>query len=211
MKKIIASLLLLLTNEKLWALGVNLADANLQQCVLDVAQQKNWQTIAEITDIQCHSKAIKSLVGIEQFTQLQKLSLYNNQLQDVKLTGLVNLRHLNLAKNKLTQVSFSDLPVLEELYIFNNKLSSLELNKLPKLVLLKTNDNQLKQFTYSELPALEKIYMFNNHVEHIDIYNLPKMHYMDARQNPVPDKLYEEMDLRKGVTFLHDGNAEDWQ
>lgn len=215
MKKIIGSVLLCLATENVLALEVkldiNLEDANLQQCVLDLAQQKSWKTLADVTEIQCHSKSIKSLTGIEQFTQLQRLSIYNNELQAAKVSGLSQLRHLNLAKNKLTQVAFSDLPALEELYVFGNKLPALELQKLPKLSLIKINDNQLKQFTYSELPELEKIYMFNNQVEHLDIYHLPKMHYMDARQNPMPDKLYEEMDLLKGVTFLHDGNAEDWQ
>lgn len=212
MKNIIGSMLLLcLATEKIWALEIKLVDANLQSCVLNLAQQKNWQTLADVTDIQCHSQSIQSLVGIEQFTQLQKLSLYNNKLQNAKVSGLPNLRHINLAKNKLTQVSLSELPILEELYIFGNKLPVLELHELPKLSIIKINDNQLKRFTYKELPELEKIYMFNNQVEHIDIYHLPKMHYMDARQNPMPDKLYEEMDLQKGVTFLHDGNAEDWQ
>jgi hypothetical protein len=90
-------------------------------------------------------------------------------------------------------------------------MTALELAGLPKLKLLKINDNQIVQFTYKDLPALEKIYMFNNVMEHVDIYHLPAMTYMDARQNPMPDPLYEEMDKLKGVTFLHDGNAEDWQ
>ena len=82
---------------------------------------------------------------------------------------------------------------------------------MPGLTLLKINDNQIVKFTYKDLPALEKIYMFNNLMEHVDIYHLPAMKYMDARQNPMPDPLYEEMDKMAGVTFLHDGNAEDWQ
>ena len=45
----------------------------------------------------------------------------------------------------------------------------------------------------------------------MDIYHLPLAHYIDVRQNPMPDKLYEEMDKLKGITFLHDGNAKDWQ
>jgi len=211
MKKIVVSVFLCVMAEKLWALDIPLADTHFQQCVLATAQQKNWQAITDVTEIQCHSQSIKSIAGIEHFTQLQKLSLYNNELESVSLSGLPKLRHVNIAKNKLTQVAFSDLPELEELYIFGNKLTALELQKLPRLSLIKINDNQLKKFTYADLPELEKIYMFNNHIEDVDIYHLPNMHYMDARQNPMPDKLYEEMDLLKGVTFLHDGNAEDWQ
>lgn len=204
-------LILLVSSLFSQALELSLPDKNLQACVNEAAQKNNWQSINDITRIECHSKNIASLEGIEKFTGLQKLSLYNNQLTQVSLGHLPDLKHINLAKNKITQVSFSELTALEELYIFGNQLTEFQLINLPKLKLLKFNDNQIKTFTYKDLPAVEKIYMFNNLVEHLDIYHLPKMHYMDARQNPMPDPLYEEMDKLKGVTFLHDGNAEDWQ
>lgn len=210
-KKLCCGLLLLLASAVTQALEIPLQDANFKHCVQELAAKKNWQSLADITAVECHSKNIASLEGIEQFPQLQKLSLYNNQLTEATIGNLANLRHINLAKNKITQVNFNELPALEELYIFGNKMTALELTGLPKLKLLKINDNQIVQFTYKDLPALEKIYMFNNVMEHVDIYHLPAMTYMDARQNPMPDPLYEEMDKLKGVTFLHDGNAEDWQ
>lgn len=209
--KLCCGLLLFLASAVTQALELPLQDANFKHCVQELATKKNWQSLADITALECHSKNIASLEGIEQFPQLQKLSLYNNQLTTASIGKLTQLRHINLAKNKITQVNFSELPALEELYIFGNKMTALELTGLPKLKLLKINDNQIVQFTYKELPALEKIYMFNNVMEHVDIYHLPAMTYMDARQNPMPDPLYEEMDKLKGVTFLHDGNAEDWQ
>ena len=189
----------------------SLGDAQLQACVHKLMQKYQWQTAEAVSEIHCHGQKIQSLAGIEQFTGLQKLSLYNNQLSEVNLQGLKQLRHLNLAKNTIVQLRLSDLPALRELYVFGNKLPRVQLTQLPQLKLLKINDNQLQEFTYQELPALEKIYLFNNPLEHIDIYHLPALRYMDARQNPMPDKLYEEMDQLEGVTFLHDGNAEDWQ
>lgn len=209
--KIIFCGVLLLSSAVTQALDLPLTDTNFKQCVQELAQQKNWQSVAEISSIECHSKNILSLAGIEQFSGLQKLSVYNNQLTQVDINRLPNLRHINLAKNKINQVAFSELPMLEELYIFGNKMTALNLTGLPALKLLKINDNRIVQFTYKDLPALEKIYMFNNVMEHVDIYHLPAMKYMDARQNPMPDPLYEEMDKLTGVTFLHDGNAEDWQ
>ena len=188
-----------------------LGDARLQTCVHQLMQKHQWQTAAAVSEIHCHGQKIQSLAGIEQFTGLQKLSLYNNQLSEVNLQGLKQLHHLNLAKNSIAQLHLGDLPALRELYVFGNKLPRVQLAQLPQLKLLKINDNQLQEFTYQELPALEKIYLFNNPLEHIDIYHLPALRYMDARQNPMPDKLYEEMDQLEGVTFLHDGNAEDWQ
>jgi protein phosphatase 1 regulatory subunit 7 len=210
-KKISCGLLLILASAFTQALELPLQDANLKHCVQALVAKKNWQSLADITAIECHSKNITSLAGIEHFPQLQKLSLYNNQLTEASIGNLAQLRHINLAKNKIAQVNFSELPALQELYLFGNKMTALDLSGLPHLKLLKINDNKIVQFTYKDLPSLEKIYMFNNVMEHVDIYHLPAMTYMDARQNPMPDPLYEEMDKLNGVTFLHDGNAEDWQ
>jgi hypothetical protein len=207
----VLALLMSCISQTAYAFEFQVPDGNLQQCLLELVEKKQWQTIEDVTEISCHSKKIRSLSGLEQFAKLQKLSLYNNQLSELNLTGLAELKHLNVAKNTLQNLTLGGLPVLEELYIFNNKLKSLNLADLPKLTLVKFNNNQITEFTYSNLPKLEKLYLFNNNIKHLDIYQLPAMHYMDARQNPMPDKLYEEMDAMKGVTFLHDGNAEDWQ
>ena len=193
------------------ALDFTSSDGNLQKCITELAQKNNWATVDAVTKIECHSKEIAAIDGLEKFTQLQSLSLYNNQISSAKIKGLPNLRHINLAKNELKTVELADLPALEEFYVFNNKLVNLTLTSLPKLKLLKANENQLLTFNYSDLPQLEKIYIFNNKMVDVDIYHLPKMRYMDCRQNPMPAKLYDDMNALKGVTFLHDGNAKDWQ
>lgn len=189
----------------------SVSDTNFKQCLIALAQKNNWSSLDMVTKIECHSQSITVVDGLNQFPQLQSLSLYNNQITQVSIQNLPGLRHINLAKNSLKTIELTGLPALEELYVFNNKLTDLALNHLPKLKLLKANENQLLAFTYSELPELEKIYLFNNKIVTLDIYHLPQMHYMDCRQNPMPTKLYDEMNALKGVTFLHDGNAKDWQ
>jgi protein phosphatase 1 regulatory subunit 7 len=192
------------------ALEFSASDANFKQCLIALAQKNNWASFDSVTKIECHSKKIAVLDGLEQFPKLQSLSVYNNQITQISVKNLTNLRYLNVAKNAITSFELVNLPALEELLMFNNKLTDLALKNLPKLKLFKANENQLLTFTYSELPELEKIYIFNNKLVTMDIYHLPKMHYVDCRQNPMPAKLYDEMDAMKGVTFLHDGNAKDW-
>ncbi|MET0355887.1 MAG: leucine-rich repeat domain-containing protein, partial [Cellvibrio sp.] len=133
------------------ALEFSVSDANFKQCLTQLAQKNNWASLDNVTKIECHSKNITLLDGLEKFPQLESLSLHNNQISKVSIKNFPKLRHINLAKNSLTSIEFTNLPALEELYIFNNKLVALELTKLPKLKLLKANENQFLTFTYSDL------------------------------------------------------------
>lgn len=189
---------------------LSVVDPNLTICIQKSASKKGWTTAESVETLICHSKKIKSLEGIEKFTNLKKLSLHKNQLKQADVSALKKLEHLNLARNQLTSLVLQDLPELKQLFVFGNKLASLKLQNLPNMLLLKANSNKLVAFEYSSLPLLKKIHIFDNQLEDIDIYHLPKMTYMDCRQNPMPDPLYEEMDEMNGVTILHDGNAEDW-
>lgn len=185
-------------------------DANLQVCLTELAQKHGWKQPAEFQSIQCHNRSIASLEGIDAFSQITSLSLYNNSIQTAQLRGFARLQQLNLARNELVQMELSELPALGKLYFFDNRLAALTLPALPALEELKGNGNGLKSFTYSTLPRLKKVYLFNNQLPTIDIHQMPALEYMDVRENPMPDELYEEMDAKRGVTFLHDGNAEDW-
>ncbi|PCI47013.1 MAG: hypothetical protein COB43_12395 [Oceanospirillales bacterium] len=195
-----------------YAATFDVQDRALHACLQALAENNGWSKPEDVTEIKCHSKDIHSIAGVEQFTQLQSLSLYNNKLEqlDVDLTLLKQLKTLNLARNNLTRLNLTNLPSLSELYLFDNQLETLTLSNLVELKTLKTNNNKIEHFTYLNMSQLEKVYIFNNKLATVDIYSLPKLQYMDCRQNPMPDSLYDEMDKKNDVTFLHDGNAEDW-
>lgn len=186
------------------------SDPALQQCIDDLVAKHQWSTVSDVTSIKCHKKRIKSAKGLEQFTALSSLSLFNNQLREFESSAYPNLSSLNLARNQLSSLTIAKLGKLQKLYVFDNNITDLALSKLPQLTMLKANSNAMKTLSYSALPALEKIYIFDNALETIDIYNLPAMRYMDCRENPMPDSLYDEMDVIESATILHDGNADDW-
>lgn len=187
------------------------SDPKLQSCIDAHARKKHWQKTTDVINLACHNEDIASLAGLEGFTNLEKLSFHKNNIENVSLSGLVKLKHLNLSRNKLSVMELDNLPELEELYFFGNRLPQVRLHDLPGLKQIKGNASEIEHFEYQNLPSLEKIYLFDNKMETIDINRLPAMKYMDVRQNPMPDELYEDMDKMPGVTILHDGNAEDWQ
>lgn len=205
--------LLLITATSIKALeSIPVSDSKLKQCIESIAQKKTWNTMADVTDIRCHSKSIASLKGLDAFANLESLSLHNNKLTtiDINFEALPRLKHLNLARNQLTQLELKNLTHLETLYVFGNKLSSIKLANLQRLKTLNANGNRITLIGYANLPELEKVVIFNNRLETINIHDLPAMTYMDCRENPMPDSLYDEMDSQADITFLHDGNAEDW-
>ncbi len=189
---------------------IAISDPKLRQCIHAIATKNNWQRAEDFTAIKCHNKNITHLDGLEHFVNLETLSLHKNEIKMIDIRPLSKLKRLNLARNKIKTLTLSNLAHLSEIFVFGNPLTRLDIQNLPKLKKLKASGNKLTLFQYNELPALEKIYMFNNEMEDIDIHSLPSLKYMDVRQNPMPDPLYEEMDKLKGVTILHDGNADDW-
>lgn len=187
-------------------------DIKLQECLTKLADENHWKQIQDVKRIECHSQNISSLQGLEKFINVEHLSLYNNNLTliDINLRKFNQLKTLNLARNNIHHLSVSDLPTLHAIYVFDNSMKSLKLNNLLNLNVLKANNNKIEDFVYSNTPKLQKVYIFNNQLETVNIYDLPSLHYMDCRQNPMPDSLYDEMDQQDEVSFLHDGNAEDW-
>lgn len=210
----------------LWASGITLgvlffslsalsalasvSDQNLDDCLKKIGKKNQWSSPLEFTEIVCHNKGIVSLEGLEAYSHIEKLSLHKNKIQAFDGASFKELKVLNLGRNRLEGLTLDQMPNLIEVYIFNNNLKNLTLTNLPTLQRFKANSNVIQTFTYRNLPVLKKVYLFDNEMEHIDIYSLPSMKYMDVRQNPMPDELYEKMDQMKGVTILHDGNADDW-
>jgi len=195
--------------------GSMLADASVKDkqlavCLKKLADKYGWQSPDEYKTITCHNSSIDTVAGLEKYKNIEVLSLYKNNIAVFDASAFRSLQKLNLGRNRLVSLSVSDLPLLREFYIFDNRLTELSLMKLPKLEKFKANANFIETFTYKMVPSLAKIYMFNNNLTHLDIYSLPALKYMDVRQNPMPDALYEDMDLVKGATILHDGNADDW-
>lgn len=206
-------LILSLLQTQAYSLNLSIADPELKQCIERMVKTKGWKQIDEITAVKCHSQSVQSLQGLELFTQLKSLSLYNNQLTqiDIDLSKLAQLEVLNLSRNSIQHLQLDNLVRLQKVYVFGNKMKRLTLINLPELLLIKAHNNLLQSFSYEHMPKLAKIYIFNNQLETVNIHGLPKLDYMDCRQNPMPDTLYDEMDKQESITFLHDGNAQDWQ
>lgn len=184
-------------------------DKPLQECLKKTQEKQQWSSVSDVDKLKCHSKNIERLDGIEQFTSLKELSLFNNNIKSFQFFKLPNLLKLNVAKNPLTEFQLSHAKLLE-LFIFSTNTETLEL-ELPSAILIRANNNRLTRFHHQKLRNLSKLYLFNNNLPTLDISGLDSLQFLDVRQNPMPDELYDRMDRLLNVTVFHDGNAEDWQ
>lgn len=189
---------------------IPVADKNFQICLEEIADKYGWLTSAEFKEITCHNKSIQSVSGLYQFSQLEKLSLYNNNIKEIDLSLLPRLRYVNVAGNKLTYLQLKNIYNLTTLYAFKNKLISLDIDNVPLLSTIKANNNELINLSINNAGNLVKLNIFNNQLEIIDIKKLSSLKYLDTRQNPMSDEFYDHLDSINGLTALHDGNADDW-
>lgn len=187
------------------------ADQSLGQCVLKQAANNDWQTVEQVTALKCHKAGVEIVQDLSKFTQLQRLSLYNNKIENADLTELTQLKTLNLASNKLRTLNITGLGKLETLFLFKNKLTRLDLSGLSSVKKLRLMQNNLVELDITPLQSLETGYFFDNQLEDLQITGLDKLTFLDVKQNPMPDELYDFYDKQQGIVISHDGNADDWQ
>lgn len=188
-----------------------LEDEALQKCVMQSMKKYGFSQPQQLLALKCHNQDIKSVSGIEQFTSLESLSLFGNNITRADLTALKALKHINLAKNDLTHLRIEGLRHLETLYLFKNELTTINFDGLLSLTKMRVMQNKLSVLDISPLQSLTEAYLWDNQLEDLQITGLTKLEFLDVKQNPMPDELYDFYDQQSGITISHDGNADDWK
>ena len=85
--------------------------------------------IESVTEIILTEKGIEKLDGVENFTELKKLSCAQNQLGTLDLSSNKKLEYLNCWGNKLTELKLPDRHTLTELHCSGNLLTKLDVSR----------------------------------------------------------------------------------
>jgi Leucine-rich repeat (LRR) protein len=101
------------------------------------------------------SEWITDITGISYFTNLRKLDLSDNQIQEIDLSGLTFLDYFNCNSNAIQSLDLTGLSALTYLNCAENQLTELPLAGLDALVLLSCYENQLTQLFVSGLANLQ--------------------------------------------------------
>ena len=112
---------------------------------------------------------IKSLKGIEYFTELELLSCNYNQLTSLDVSKNTALKQLECSGNQLTSLDVSGCAELEILRCYDNKLTSLDVSNNTALTELWCSGNQLTSLDVSKNTALTRLDCCYNQLTELDV------------------------------------------
>jgi len=148
------------------------------------------QEAAAVTEIDCGTCGISSLVGIEHFTSLTTLYCYTNHLTSLDLSKNTALKVFDCTDNLLTSLDVSNCTALESLCCWLNLLTSLDVSKNTALESLNCRSNLLTSLDVSKNPALERLYCSENQLTSLDVSKNTALEDMDCSPMPTLSTLY---------------------
>ena len=122
-----------------------------------------------VTEMDCHSKQIQSLSGIEFFTALKRLKCQSNQLTSLNVSGCTALAYLECWGNQLTSLDVSHNTALTSLICFSNQLTSLDVSNNTALTKLYCDSNQLTSLDVNHNTLLREMSCHSNQLTSLDV------------------------------------------
>ena len=152
----------------------------------EIANAK-WITCDNLWD----GQPIKSLKGIEYFTEIWELSCVYNDLTTIDLSHNKKLSYLNCHHNKLKELDVSGLPLLKTFYCGHNALPSIDVSKNEKLEDFDCQDNHLDTLNVSQNKELVKLSCGTNNLTELDVRENKKLKELSCYESKLSN-----LDLR---------------
>lgn len=146
-----------------------------------------WITCDNLWD----GQPIKSLKGIEYFTEIWELTCCYNNLTEIDLSHNTKLEYLNCHHNKLKELDVSGLPLLETFYCGHNALPSIDVSKNEKLEDFDCQDNHLDTLDVSQNKELVKLSCGTNNLTELDVRENKKLKELSCYESKLSN-----LDLR---------------
>lgn len=161
-----------------------------------------WITCDNLWD----GQPIKSLKGIEYFTEIWELSCVYNDLTEIDLSNNKKLEYLNCHHNRLKELDVSGLPLLKTFYCGHNELPSINVSKNEQLedfdcqdnhldtlnvsqnkelVKLSCGINNLTELDVSENKKLKELGCYTNKLSNLDLGNQTELEWLSCSENPL--------------------------
>ncbi|MEZ4859009.1 MAG: T9SS type A sorting domain-containing protein [Flavobacteriaceae bacterium] len=213
--KTICFLLFQLVTIGLFSQNITIPDANFKAYLVgNPAININGDTEIQLSeaveytgDIICPNLNISSLIGIEEFINIEELNCKNNNLtslnlsQNTLLTALTaqgnqisnltlntvnsQLWFIDVGVNQLTTFQPSNHPLLEILVIHSNQLTVLDVSQNPFLENLRCDSNLLTTLNLDNNPLLYNLLCNNNQLTSLSLTQNPALFNLDCYNNQI--------------------------
>lgn len=136
--------------------------------------------------IDCNSRNITSLKGIEKFKNITELICYSNLLNYLILNENKKLTKINCYNNKITAINIIDNTALTELICANNYLDFIDTSNNVILKSLYSSQNQyLSNLDLTNNTALELLYVSSTALTSLNLTQNKSLISLDISWNPI--------------------------
>ena len=173
----------------------NFPDVNFRRCVKEQADTNgdgylSDDEIKSLSTLDCSSRKIRDLTGVEYFSALTVLKCPKNKLTVLDVCSNKNLTTLVCFDNKLTKLDVTKNKKLKMLECWNNPLKKLDVSKNKKLEYLGCDNTQLTELDVSENIKLVFLNCGQNLLKKLDVSKNSKLQYLWCNNN-----LLEQLDV----------------
>lgn len=156
---------------------VYIPDSNFEQALIDfgidsdgVVNQLILRSDVEfIESIDVSRRNIKSLVGLEAFIAMKDFYAYENRIESIDVSNLIELRHLSISNNNIVSLDLTSNIDLVELYFNNNQITNLVMGNHPNLINVHGGGNQIDNIDLTNSPSLQSLILWGNNLYEIDL------------------------------------------
>ena len=189
---------------------VDIYDVNLKNYLLQSFLNSNQDHEIDVDEarafvnLDLSNQNIKSLYGIEEFTNLEHLDFSGNHVRILDLSRNQKLRTLRCDNNDLVYLEIihnqqlkhlschgNQLPLLKlphnlkYLKASNNNLMYIDLSKVPKLTMIHISHNKLKSLKITNNIYLTEVSCSNNLIDELNIKNNTNLTSLDCSSNRI--------------------------
>lgn len=184
----------------------NFPDANFKEFVKDYdldgngslsAEERNIVSIMTVSD----DYEIKTLKGIEYFSNIKILRCSNIKLEELNVSALKDLTTLTCMGNELKELNLVENNRLKTLNCTGNELTSITL-LAPVLITLDCRGNSLAKLDVTHETALETLYCANNQLSSLDLSQNTNLTKLNCTINHITS-----LDLSKNAKLTNVTNA----
>ena len=156
------------------------------------------EEIKNVTEIDCSSRDIESLSGIDIFYELTELYCSYNQLSRLDLSANKALCKLVCSYNELTSLNLSKNVNLVDLGCLGNALTSLDLGNNTLLRSVNCSSNKLYSINFSQNNMLEDLVCYYNNLSELDVSQCYSLEWLECYHNEITSLI-----LNSSLSYLN--------